>query len=65
MGIGSLLLEGMLRRTDAEAIPMALKTTNPRNVAIHERHDYRMIDASTDSVSGIASGVYVRSIPEV
>lgn len=43
-GIGGELLQTVLRRCDAEGLPAYLEATNPRNVALYERHGFDVTD---------------------
>lgn len=42
-GIGSRLMEPLLRRSDAERVPCYLETQNERNVAFYEKHGFRVM----------------------
>lgn len=39
-GVGSALLDGMLRRCDEEGLPAYLEATTPRNRSLYERHGF-------------------------
>jgi ribosomal protein S18 acetylase RimI-like enzyme len=42
-GLGSILLDRALRRCDRDGIPAYLESTNPRNIALYERHGFEII----------------------
>lgn len=43
-GLGTRLLEPMLERCDAEAVPAYLESSKERNVAFYARHGFRVTD---------------------
>ena len=43
-GIGSALLQAVLRRCDEQGVPAYLEATSPRNVALYERHGFVVTD---------------------
>lgn len=42
-GCGSALLQHALERCDREELPAYLESTNPRNIALYERHGFRAL----------------------
>lgn len=46
-GIGSALLQTVLRRCDEEGLPAYLEATSPRNVPLYERHGFVVTDTMT------------------
>lgn len=43
-GIASALLDACWQRTDALGAPVALQTSDPRTVALYERHGFHVVD---------------------
>ena len=41
-GLGSLVIEPVLARCDADGLPAYLESSNPRNVPFYERHGFRV-----------------------
>lgn len=41
-GVGSALLSFGLRRVDEEGLPAYLESSNPRNIGLYERHEFRV-----------------------
>jgi GNAT superfamily N-acetyltransferase len=52
-GIGSSLLHAVHARADADGVPSALLTRQPRNLPLYQRHGYRVACGGTDPVSGL------------
>lgn len=42
-GVGSALLRYALARSDADGVPAYLESSNPRNIALYERHGFEVI----------------------
>ena len=53
MGIGGSLLHAVNARADADRLPVALITRQPRNLAFYTRHGYRVVCAGTEPMSGL------------
>jgi ribosomal protein S18 acetylase RimI-like enzyme len=52
-GIGSRLVHAITMRADADRVPAALLTRQPRNLPLYRRHGFRVACGGTDPGSGL------------
>ena len=52
-GIGSSLVHAITMRADADRVPAALLTRQPRNLPLYRRHGFRVACGGTDPGSGL------------
>jgi GNAT superfamily N-acetyltransferase len=52
-GIGSALMEPVLRAADSDGLPCYLDTAQPRNVPFYQRHGFRILVEDVEPVSGL------------
>jgi ribosomal protein S18 acetylase RimI-like enzyme len=52
-GLGRALLQPILDRADADAIPCYLETTQPRNVTFYQRLGFRVLREDVEPASGL------------
>ena len=53
VGVGSTLIRAVNVRADADGLPVALLTFQPRNLAFYQRHGYVVIEDGTDPTGGL------------
>jgi ribosomal protein S18 acetylase RimI-like enzyme len=59
-GLGSAMLRPVLRRADAEGLPSYLETFKPRNVALYQRHGFKIMLEEAEPASGCRGWAFLR-----
>ena len=59
-GLGSALIRPMLERADAEGLPCYLETFQPRNVALYQRHGFKITIEEVEPNSGVRGWAFLR-----